>query len=343
MPSWKKRFLRVKRGEKTTSDDPQKEESSIRLLDELSLPTDEYLAALKPGIRIQFYHYEEGSTDGFWMEGTIAQRVTKKDQAKRTNFATNWFNIENLKPLVYLGSASGTIPTRISINLSRHHCWQLVTGRTDTNILQFLSSNDEEEKIYHLDAADVALIKEPIVVEEDQHAAKEEIRDGAVALTRPQQGDSDQTNGMPILNQNFETSIPPPYQGLTQPLMVNRNTNPPQMGTSHQTIYPSLSDTSTVRATNVANPNSISTQPRGGYPAGMHSQTNHRKTVVPTSMTSIMSEVSNTSQNTKANLRLLDIPRFTNSQEFHKTLSHISTLLTAQLNNSQARRWHREQ
>ena len=127
MPSWKKRFLRVKSGEQTTSDDPQEEESSIRLLDQLSPPTDEDLAALKPGVRIQFYHYEEGSTDGFWMEGTIAQRITKKDQAKRTNFATNWFNIENLKPLVNLGSASGTIPPKISINLSRHHCWQLVT------------------------------------------------------------------------------------------------------------------------------------------------------------------------------------------------------------------------
>ena len=85
MPSWKKRFLKVRREEKSTSDDPQdpqKEESSIRLLDELSLPTDEDLAAFKPGLRIQFYYYKEGSTDGFWLEGTIAQRVTKKGSSK---------------------------------------------------------------------------------------------------------------------------------------------------------------------------------------------------------------------------------------------------------------------
>ena len=81
MPSWKKRFLRIKDGEQTTSDDPQDEESSIRLLDKLSPPSEEDLAALKRGVRIQFYHYIENSTDGFWMEGTILQRITKKEQA----------------------------------------------------------------------------------------------------------------------------------------------------------------------------------------------------------------------------------------------------------------------
>jgi len=115
--------------------------------------------------------------------------------------------------------------------------------------------------------------------------------------------------------------------------MMNWNTDAPQMGTSHQNVYPSLSDTSTVRATNYANPNTISTHPQGGYSAGMHNQTNHKKPVVPSSMTSLNSQNSHTSQSTKANLRLLDIPRFTNSQEFHKTLSHISTLSTTQLNN----------
>ena len=127
MPSWKKRFLRIKDGEQTTSDDPQDEESSIRLLDKLSPPSEEDLAALKRGVRIQFYHYIENSTDGFWMEGTILQRITKKEQALRTKFSTNWFNVGDLKPLVNLGSASGEIPSRISINLSRHNCWQLAT------------------------------------------------------------------------------------------------------------------------------------------------------------------------------------------------------------------------
>ena len=227
MPSWKKRFLRIKDGEQTTSDDPQDEESSIRLLDKLSPPTEEDLAALKRGVRIQFYHYIENSTDGFWMEGTILQRVTKKEQAIRTKFSTNWFNVGDLKPLVYLGSASGKIPSSISINLSRYHCWQLATERSDNNITQLLSSKDKEEKIYHLDAKDLALIQDPVVLEEDQHAAEEETPDGAVAMTRLQQGGVDQTNGMPIMNQNFVTSIPPPYQELNQPLMVNGNANYP--------------------------------------------------------------------------------------------------------------------
>ena len=75
MPGWKKRFLEVRREEKSTSDDsqdPQEKESSIRLLEELSLHADEDLASLKPGLRIQFYYYKEGSTDAFWLEGRIA-------------------------------------------------------------------------------------------------------------------------------------------------------------------------------------------------------------------------------------------------------------------------------
>ena len=50
-------------------------------------------------------------------------------------------------------------------------------------------------------------------------------------------------------------------------------------------------------------------------------------------MTSLMSEASNTSLNTKANLRLQDLPRFTNSETVHKTLSHISNLGPNELND----------
>ena len=159
MPSWKKRFLRIKDGKQTTSDDPQDEESSIRLLDELSPPSEEDLAALKRGARIQFYHYKENSTDGLWMEGTVLQRITKKEQATPTNFSTNWFNVGEFKLLVNLGSASGEIPSKISIDLSRNKCWKLVTERSDNNITQLLSSMDKEGRVYHLDANDLAVIE----------------------------------------------------------------------------------------------------------------------------------------------------------------------------------------
>ena len=144
MTGWKKRFLKVRREEKSTSDDPQEEEISIRLLEELSPPTDEDLASLKPGQKIRFYYYQEGSTDAFWLEGRIAQRVTKKEHAKRTNYMINWFNLDQLKPIVNFGSASSTFPNMFSINLFRHQCWELVTERNNTNIF---STTDDEEKI----------------------------------------------------------------------------------------------------------------------------------------------------------------------------------------------------
>ena len=280
MPSWKKRFLRIKDGEQTTSDDTQDEESSIRLLDELSPPSEEDLKALKRGARVQFYHYKENSTDGLWMEGTVLQRITKKEQATRTNFSTNWFNVGELKLLVNLGSASGEIPSKISIHLSRNKCWKLATERSDNNITQLLSSMDKEERVYHLDAKDLALI-EPHVdhVEEDQHAAEEEIPDGAtamirlqqdgvdqtigipttsrefvtattspdgvVATTRTQQGGGDQINGMPTVNQDFITTVPPPYQELN----------------------PSLTDESTLRASNSVNID----QPQERHQVDIHS------------------------------------------------------------------------
>ena len=75
MPSWKKRILRIKDGKQTTNDDPQDEETSIRILDELSPPSEDDLKALKKGARVQFYHYIDNSTDGLWMEGTILQRI----------------------------------------------------------------------------------------------------------------------------------------------------------------------------------------------------------------------------------------------------------------------------
>ena len=125
----------------------------------------------------------------------------------------NWFNLDQLKPIVNLGSASSTVPSKISINLSCHQCWELVTERNDTNILQHFSTTDDEEKIFRLEAEDVALIDGPRISKEEQHAteqiAEQVIPDGASALTRPQQGNNDQINGVSNPTQNFENSIPP--------------------------------------------------------------------------------------------------------------------------------------
>ena len=149
MPSWKKRFLRIKDGKQTTNDDPQDEENSIRILDELSPPSEDDLKALKRGARVQFYHYKDNSTDGLWMEGTILQRITKKEQATRTNYSQNWFNVGELKLLVNLGSASDKIPSKISINLSKNKCWKLVNDKPDNNIAQLLSPMDREGGVFH--------------------------------------------------------------------------------------------------------------------------------------------------------------------------------------------------
>ena len=134
MSGWKKRFLKVRREEKSTSDDPQEEEISIRLLEELSPPTDEDLASLKPGQKIRFYYFQEGSTDALWLEGRIAQRVTKKEHAKRTNYMTNWFNLDQLKLMFNFGSASSTFPNKFSINLAPHQCLELVTETNNINV-----------------------------------------------------------------------------------------------------------------------------------------------------------------------------------------------------------------
>ena len=115
MPSWKKRILRIKDGKQTANDDPQDEESSIRILDELSPPSEDDLKALKRGARVQFYHYVDNSTDGLWMEGTILQHITKKEQAARNKYSINWFNIGELKLLINLGATADSILSLIHI------------------------------------------------------------------------------------------------------------------------------------------------------------------------------------------------------------------------------------
>ena len=96
IPNWRKRILRIKDGKQIENDDPRDEEASIRILDELSPPSEDDIKTLRKGVRVQFYHYTGETTDGLWLEGEILQRVTKKDEAKRNNFSINWFNVGEL-------------------------------------------------------------------------------------------------------------------------------------------------------------------------------------------------------------------------------------------------------
>ena len=169
MPGWKKRFLKVRREEKSTIDDPQEEEGSfndaIRLLEQLRPPTEDDLASLKPGQKIRFYYFQEGSTDTFWLVGRIAQRVTKIDHAKKTKYMTNWLNLDQLRPIFNFGCSSSTFPSMFSINLTPHQCWELVS---ETNNINVFSITDDGEKIFQLEAGDVAQIEEPKISEEEQ-------------------------------------------------------------------------------------------------------------------------------------------------------------------------------
>ena len=78
------------------------------------------------------------------MEGRIAQRVTKKDYAKKTKYITNWFNLDQLRPIINFGSASGTFPSKFSINLAPNQCWELVS---DSNNIDIFSITDDGKSI----------------------------------------------------------------------------------------------------------------------------------------------------------------------------------------------------
>ena len=106
------------------------------------------------------------------MEGTILQRITKKEQAARNKYSINWFNIGELKLLVNLGATADNIPAKISVNLAINKCWKLVTDKPGKNIAQLLSSMDREGRAFHLDADDVVPVDDhKDNVEEDQEEA----------------------------------------------------------------------------------------------------------------------------------------------------------------------------
>ena len=64
IPNWRKRILRIKDGKQIENDDPRDEEASIRILDELSPPSEDDIKTLRKGVRVQFYHYTGESTEG---------------------------------------------------------------------------------------------------------------------------------------------------------------------------------------------------------------------------------------------------------------------------------------
>ena len=159
VPNWKKRILRIKDGKQVKNDDPCDEEASIRILDELVPPSEDDIKTLKKGVRVQFYHYTGETTDGLWLEGDILQRVTKKDEAKRSNFSNNWFNIGKLTLIANLGITADSIPAKISVNLAKNKCWKIASNKPEKNIAKLISSMGTEGRAFHLEANDVVLVE----------------------------------------------------------------------------------------------------------------------------------------------------------------------------------------
>ena len=99
------------------------------------------------------------------MEGRISQRVTKATHAKNTNYSTNKFNIDQLRPLVSFGNGSGSYPNEISINLAPNKCGTLVT---DSDTEDVFSITNDEEMVVQLDAGEVPEKGGILLVEEKQ-------------------------------------------------------------------------------------------------------------------------------------------------------------------------------
>ena len=93
------------------------------------------------------------------------QRVTKATHAKNTNYTINKFNVDQLKPLVSFGNASGTYPNEISINLAPGRCWTLIT---DSDPRDVYSITNDEEVVVQLDASEVPETGDILPVEEEQ-------------------------------------------------------------------------------------------------------------------------------------------------------------------------------
>jgi len=173
MPGWTKRFLKVRKEEKSTTDDPQEVSfnNAMRLLEQLKQPTEADLA------KICFYYFKEGSSDAFWLEGKIAKRVTKSSHAKKSKYMVNWYNLDQLRPIINFGS--GTYPS---------------------------------EKVFQLNAKEVTETGNIKPSEEEQHVqgqtAGQAMTDGASAIARPQH---DEITNLPAYQING-TMNPPAYQ-----------------------------------------------------------------------------------------------------------------------------------
>ena len=190
MPGWAKRFLKVRKEEKSTTDDSQEGsfDNAMKLLEQLKQPTEADLASLKKGQKIRFYYFVDGSSDAYWMEGRIAQRVTKSSRTKSTNYSTNRYNIDQLRPIITFGSGSGTYPSEISINLAPNQCWEFAS---DSDAEDIFSITDDGEKVFQLDAGEVAETGNILPTEEEQQiegqTAGQAMTDRASAITKQQQ------------------------------------------------------------------------------------------------------------------------------------------------------------
>ena len=118
------------------------------------------------------------------MEGRMDQRVTKVSHAKSNNYTTNKFNVNQLKPLVSFGSASGTYHDKISINLAPGLCWTIIT---DTNPVDVFSLTNAEEVVVQVNVSEIPETGEILPAEEEQQMEEQATGDGTT--------DEQQTDG----------------------------------------------------------------------------------------------------------------------------------------------------
>ena len=168
--NWRKRILRIRNGKQEVVDDPSDEEASTRVMEELVPPTEEDIQKLKKGTIVEFYHCTGDTVDGLWLKGEILQRVTKKEEARRSEFNKNWYNIGNLSVIENLGATASSIPNKVmSINLTKNTCWRISSNKSDKTFSKLISSMNTEGTAFYLEANDVVHVeKEKEPQEEDQ-------------------------------------------------------------------------------------------------------------------------------------------------------------------------------
>ena len=91
----------------------------------------------------------------------------------------NWFNLDQLRPIINFGSGSKTYPSEFSINLAPNQCWELLSDSDNEDVF---SNTDDGEKEFQLDAKEVAETGNILPSEEEQHVEGQAMTDGLLQL-----------------------------------------------------------------------------------------------------------------------------------------------------------------